>query len=121
MSFNEDKAVEIASASPKAEEFQKKYPKSVWTVSDISLEDTKQWIADHPKADVGADPPSHLWVADLAALGVEKLTLIVSPSTQKVIASRTEKLEADEEDVDIEDEDELCPHCGKSLRQDDTD
>ena len=66
----------------------------------------RAWIKKHPKANVGKDkkgaPPKNLWAVELEELEKEKLILIVSPITKKVLDVSTEKLkpEPEEEDED---------------------
>ncbi|MHA1263594.1 MAG: hypothetical protein ACTSRS_00010 [Candidatus Helarchaeota archaeon] len=104
--FTEDDAVEIASASKEAEQFESKYPDCVWNVGKMKPKETEAWIKKHPKAAVGKDkngnPPKNLWFVELEELEKEKLILTISPITKKVIDVKTEKLEPEPEEEDEE-------------------
>jgi len=105
MPFKEDDAVEIAAGQKEADAFDNKYPDCVWNVEKMSPKDTEAWIKKHPKADIAPKdkaPPKNLWVVELEELEKEKLVLVISPLTQKVLEIRTEKLEAEPEEEDEE-------------------
>lgn len=108
MSFSADDAIEIASASSDAENFEKQYPDCVWNVEKMKPRDAEKWLKDHPKAVVAATgkaAPKVLWIVELEELDREKLILIVSPDTKKIIDTRTEKLALAEEEEETESED----------------
>ena len=102
MPFKEDDAVEVAYSVDEAEKFDNKYPNCVVDVIKMKPKDTEAWLKKHPKADVGKDkkgnPPKNLWSVEFAALEKEKLILILSPITNKVVDIQTEKLEPEPEE-----------------------
>ena len=109
MPLKEDDIVEIAYSAPEAEKFDNKYPDCVVDVVKWKPKETDAWINKHPKADVGknakGDPPKNLWAVEFAELEKEKLIVVISPITQKVVHIETEKLEAEpEEEDDLKDE-----------------
>ncbi len=111
MPFSEDDAVEIAMSSKEAEAFDKKYPDCVVNVEKMKAKEIEAWIKKHPKAEVqkGAAPPKALWLVELEALEKEKLVVVVSPDTKKVVDAHIEKLEAEpaeEEEAEAEAEEE---------------
>lgn len=109
MPFSEDDAVEIASATSEAEKFEAKYPDCVWNVEKMKPKDTEAWIKKHPKAAIapaGKDAPKNLWIVEIEELEVEKLVMVISPLTKKVVDVTTEKLEAEPEEEDEDSEKE---------------
>ncbi len=105
MPFKEDDAVEIAAASDEAEKFEKKYPNCVWNVEKMKPKATEAWIKKHPKASVapsGKEPPKNLWIVELEELEKEKLVLVISPLTKKIVHTETVKLEPEPEEEDEE-------------------
>ena len=105
--FVEDDAVEIASEVSEAQKFEDKHPECVWNVGKMKPKDTEKWIKKHPKAVVAPkdkDPPKNLWFVELEELEKEKLILVISPLTKKVVDISTEKLQAEPEEEDLEDE-----------------
>ncbi len=106
MPFKEDDAVEVAYSAAEAEKFDNKYPNCVVDVEKMKPKATEAWIKKHPKAAVGKDkngnPPKNLWAVEFAELEKEKLVIIISPITKKVIHTETEKLEPEPEEEDEE-------------------
>ncbi len=111
MAFEEDDAIEIAATSIEAKKFEQKHPDCVWNVEKMSAKATREWIKKHPDAQFsqkGKAPPKHLWIVELEAIEEEKLVLIISPLTKKVIDATIEKLmpELEEEDELLDEEEE---------------
>jgi hypothetical protein len=108
MPFAEDDAVELASATKEAQEFEKKHPDCVWNVEKMKPKDTEVWIKKHPKVTVTTKPtpPKALWLVEIEELDVEKMIIIISPDTKKVADISTEKLEAEVEEEEEEEEEE---------------
>ncbi|MHA1129413.1 MAG: hypothetical protein ACTSQI_04255 [Candidatus Helarchaeota archaeon] len=106
MPFNEEDAVEIAYSATEAEKFEKKYPDCVVDVVKMKPKETEAWIKKHPKANVGKDkkgaPPKNLWAVEFAELEKEKLIIMISPITKKIIDIETEELEPEPEEEDEE-------------------
>ena len=99
--FDEDAALQLASASAESKKFKKKYPKSLWTVEQMKPTATKNWINVHPSADVapaGVQPPKMLWIVELEELEKVKLILIISPLTKTILESKIEKVQKETED-----------------------
>lgn len=110
MPFSEDDAVEIASASKEAQAFEAKHPDCVWNVEKMKPKDVEVFIKKNAKlASLITNkptPPKALWLVELEELDAEKLTIIVSPDTKKVVDAKTEKLEAEVEEEEEEAEEE---------------
>ncbi len=109
MPFGEDDAIEIAFSDKKVEEFDGKYPEAVYNIEKMSPKNTEAWIKANPKADVGAKPPKNLWIVEIEELAKEKLVVILSPVSKKVLETKIEGSEAipeDDEDEEEEEEDE---------------
>jgi hypothetical protein len=108
MPFSEDDAVEIASASKEAQDFEKKHPECVWNVDKMKPKDTDAWIKKHPNVTVTtkATPLKGLWLVELEELDQEKLVIIISPDTKTVVDVKTEKLEAEAEEEEEEEAEE---------------
>ena len=106
MPFKEDDAVEVAYSDPKAEAFDNKYPNCVVDVVKMKPKETEAWLKKHPKVNVGkdkkGDPPKNLWAVELAELEKEKMIVVLSPITKKVLDVSTEKLEPEPEEEDEE-------------------
>ena len=104
--FIEDDAVEIAYSVPEADKFDSKYPNCVVDVIKMKPKATEEWLNKHPKADVGKDkngnPPKSLWSVEFAELEKEKMIIVLSPITKKVVDIASEKLEAEPEEEDEE-------------------
>jgi len=106
--FIEDDAVEIAYSAPEAEKFDNKYPDCVVDVVKWKPKATEEWLKKHQKADVGKDkngnPPKSLWAVEFAQLEKEKLIVVLSPISKKVVHIESEKLEAEPEEKEDEEE-----------------
>ena len=106
MPFKEDDAVEIAAENAEASKFDDKHPDCVWNVGKMKPKETEAWLKKHPKANPGKDkkglPPKNLWFVELEELEKEKLTLIISPITKKVLDIKSEKLEPEPEEEEEE-------------------
>ena len=101
--FDEDSAVEIAYSENKVTAFEEKV-----MVEKMAPKATEAWIKKNPKANVGTPPPKNLWIVELEEVGKEKLTIIISPTSKKILELKTAASEAlpedDDEDENVSDD-----------------
>ncbi|MFX1451289.1 MAG: hypothetical protein ACFFCM_10630 [Promethearchaeota archaeon] len=100
--FDDEAAVEIAYGENKVSKFEDDHPECTVMVTKISPKDTQAWIKKNPKANVGTDV-KNLWLVELEDPGNEKLVVIISPITKKIVEIKTEAAEALPEEEDEED------------------
>lgn len=96
--FDDEAAIEIAYENDKVNEFEEKRPDCTVMVTKMKPKETEAWIKKNPKANVGSPPPKSLWLVELEDIGKEKLVVIISPETKKIVEIKTEASEAIPED-----------------------
>ena len=99
--FNDETAVEIAYGDDKVVAFEEKHPECIVNITKMSPKDSKAWLDKNPKADAGDRAKvKNLYAVELDDVGKEKLVVIMSPISQKILDIYAEKSEAPVEEED---------------------
>lgn len=73
------------------EAFRAQHPETIWSVKRLDKKSTGQWRKVHSDAAVtirGRAPPKRLWRVEVEDAGTEKLCLVISPTTKRLVEAQ---------------------------------
>ncbi|MHA1378210.1 MAG: hypothetical protein ACTSRG_07495 [Candidatus Helarchaeota archaeon] len=107
--FDEDTAIEIAYSEDRVNKFEEDNPDCTIMPYKMKPKETEAWIKKNPKSNVGDPPPKNLFVVELEVPGKDKLTVIISPVTKKIVKIETAVAEALPEEEEEEEKKKTKP------------